>query len=179
MGLRLLAVAAQRDLPVLDEKLSMDVFAQPQPTQRRNAPTEQDESQTGQSKQSNGAGLRDIHRRRVFQQEAPPLYAAPILFAVPSTSRLVGAVTGTPNRLKLAPSTSKMSAKVKEMLHPISDKCNFGEIEVARTGKFNFENSAECCALKIRGKVEGILKSTSCGCPKAVDSFLDVSMVSR
>lgn len=39
MAAELLAAAAQRDLPLLDEKLYMDVFAQPaQPTQRRNAP---------------------------------------------------------------------------------------------------------------------------------------------
>jgi type II secretory pathway predicted ATPase ExeA len=39
MAAELLAAAAQRDLPVLDEKLYMDIFAQPtQPTQRRNAP---------------------------------------------------------------------------------------------------------------------------------------------
>jgi hypothetical protein len=39
MATELLAAAAQRDLPVLDEKLYMDLFAQPtQPTQRRNAP---------------------------------------------------------------------------------------------------------------------------------------------
>ena len=38
MAAELLAAAAQRDLPVLDEKLYMDVFAQPtQPTQRRAA----------------------------------------------------------------------------------------------------------------------------------------------
>lgn len=38
MAAELLAAAAQRDLPVLDEKLYMDVFAQPtQPTQRRTA----------------------------------------------------------------------------------------------------------------------------------------------
>jgi general secretion pathway protein A len=39
MAAELLAAAAQRDLPVLDEKLYMDIFAQPtQPTQGRNAP---------------------------------------------------------------------------------------------------------------------------------------------
>lgn len=39
MAAELLAAAAQRDLPVLDEKLYMDVFAQPtQPTQRRAGP---------------------------------------------------------------------------------------------------------------------------------------------
>jgi type II secretory pathway predicted ATPase ExeA len=39
MAAELLAAAARRDLPVLDEKLYMDIFAQPtQPTQRRNAP---------------------------------------------------------------------------------------------------------------------------------------------
>jgi len=39
MAAELLAAAAQRDLPVLDEKLYIEVFAQPiQPTQRRVAP---------------------------------------------------------------------------------------------------------------------------------------------
>lgn len=39
MAAELLTAAAQRDLPVLDEKLYLDVFAQPtQPTQRRAAP---------------------------------------------------------------------------------------------------------------------------------------------
>ena len=39
MAAELLAAAAQRDLPVLDEKLYLDVFAQPNlPTQRRAAP---------------------------------------------------------------------------------------------------------------------------------------------
>ena len=39
MAAELLAAAAQKDLPVLDEKLYMDVFAPPaKPTQRRAAP---------------------------------------------------------------------------------------------------------------------------------------------
>ena len=39
LAAELLAAAAQRDLPLLDEKLYMDVFAQPNlPTQRRAAP---------------------------------------------------------------------------------------------------------------------------------------------
>jgi len=38
LAAELLAAAAQRDLPVLDEKLYLDVFAQPnQPAQRRAA----------------------------------------------------------------------------------------------------------------------------------------------
>jgi hypothetical protein len=38
MAAELLAAAAQRDLPVLDEKLYLDVFAPaPKPTQRRAA----------------------------------------------------------------------------------------------------------------------------------------------